>query len=56
VFIGGLENTTEGGQAFSMLDGTLVRFDHVQVADRDVLAYYDSLAPVAPDDLDFQRG
>jgi hypothetical protein len=57
VFIGaGLENTTEGGQAFALLEGTLVRFEHVQVADRDVLAYFDSLRPVAPDDVDFKKG
>jgi hypothetical protein len=56
VFIGALGITTEGGQAFSLLDGTLVRLEHSQVADRDVLAYFDSLRPVAPDDLDFKQG
>ena len=56
VFIGGLGNTTEGGQAFSLLDGTLVRLEHLQVADRDVLAYFDSLRPIAPDDIDFRKG
>ena len=56
VFIGGFGLTTDGGEAFALLDGTLVRFEHVQVADRDVLAYFDALRPVAPDDLDFKRG
>jgi len=56
VFIGSLGLTTEGGQAFSLLDGTLVRLEHTQVADGDVLAYFDALRPVDPDDLDFKQG
>jgi hypothetical protein len=56
VFIGTSESIVDGGEAFALLDGTLVRFEHVQVADRDVLAYYDSLRPVAPDDLNFKEG
>jgi hypothetical protein len=56
VFIGGPGHTTEGGQAFSLLDGTLVRLEHLHVADRDVLAYFDSLRPIAPDDIDFRKG
>jgi hypothetical protein len=56
VFIGALASTTEGGQSFSLLDGTLVRLDHTQVADRDVLAYFDALRPIAPGDLDFKQG
>ena len=55
VFIAGLGNTTEGGQAFALLDGTLVRLASVQVADRDVLAYFDSLRPIAPGDIDFKQ-
>jgi hypothetical protein len=55
VFIGSLGLTTEGGQSFSLLDGTLVRLEHTQVADRDVLAYFDALRPVAPGDLDFKK-
>ena len=56
VFIGSLGLTTEAGQSFSLLDGTLVRLEHTQVADGDVLAYFDALQPVAPDDLDFKQG
>ena len=56
VFVGALGLTTEGGQAFSLLDGTLVRLEHTQVADGDVLAYFDALRPVAPGDLDFKQG
>jgi hypothetical protein len=55
VFVGALDSSTEGGQSFSLLDGTLVRLEHTQVTDRDVLAYFDALRPVAPDDLDFKR-
>jgi hypothetical protein len=55
VFIGGFENSTEGGDAFALLDGTLVRLQYTQVADRDVLAYFDALRPVAPGNLDFKR-
>ena len=56
VFIGALDSSTEAGQAFAVLDGTLVRLEHTQVADRDVVAYFDSLRPVAPGDLDFRKG
>jgi hypothetical protein len=57
VFIGNaLGNSTEGGQAFALLDGTLVRFDHTQIADRDVLAYFDALRPVTPEEIDFKQG
>ena len=55
VFIGGFENSTEGGNAFALLDGTLVRLQSTQIADRDVLAYFDALRPVAPDDLEFKK-
>ena len=55
VFIGSSGRTTGGGQSFSLLEGTLVRLEHTQVADRDVLAYFDALRPVARDDLDFKR-
>ena len=53
---GHLDSSTEAGQAFAVLDGTLVRLEHTQVADRDVVAYFDSLRPVAPGDLDFRKG
>jgi hypothetical protein len=56
VFIGAAPNTTEGGEAFALLDGTLVRLQFTQVADRDVLAYFDALRPVAPDEIDFKKG
>ena len=56
VFIGALNSSTEGGDAFALLDGTLVRLQYTQVADRDLAAYFDALRPVAPEDLDFKRG
>ena len=56
VFIGASETIVDGGDAFALLDGTLVRLEVTQVADRDVLAYFDSLQPVDKDDLDFKRG
>ena len=56
VFIGASETVVDGGEAFALLDGTLVRLEHVRVADPDVLAYFDALRPVAPDELDFKRG
>ena len=55
VFIGSLGLTTEGGQSFALLEGILARLEHTQVADRDVLAYFDALRPVAPGDLNFKR-
>ena len=46
-----------GGEAFSLLDGTLVRLEHTPgLPDGDVLAYFDALRPVAPGDLDFKQG
>jgi hypothetical protein len=33
----------------------VIRFEHVQVPERDVLAYLDSLRPIAPGDIDFKR-
>ena len=56
VFIGALDSATERGQAFSLLEGTLVRLEHGQVADRDLVAYFDALQPVAPEDLEFKKG
>ena len=45
-----------GTHAFAMLDQTLVRLQFDQVADGDVVAYFDSRRPVDPDDLEFKRG
>ena len=56
VFLGTSQTVVDGGEAFALLDGTLVRLAHTQVADRDVLAYFDALEPVAPADLEFKRG
>jgi hypothetical protein len=56
VYLGTLEHLVDGGEAFALLDGTLVRLDYVQVTDRDVLAYFDSLRPIAPDEIDFKEG
>jgi hypothetical protein len=56
VFVGASPAVVGGGEAFSLLDGTLVRMQLTRVADRDVLAYYDSLRPVSKDDLQFKRG
>ena len=56
VYLGTAEPPLVGGEAFALLDGTLVRLQHDQLADRDVLAYFDALRPVAPDDLDFEQG
>jgi hypothetical protein len=56
VFIGVSETIVDGGDAFALLGGTLLRFEVTQVADRDVLAYVDSLQPVDKEDIDFKRG
>jgi hypothetical protein len=56
VFIGASERLADGSDAFALLDGTLVRLEASQVADRDVLAYFDSLRPVDRDELEFKRG
>ena len=56
VFIGRSESVVDGREAFALLGTTLVRLAHVDVADRDVLAYFDSLRPVTPGDLEFKRG
>ncbi len=43
--------------AFALLDGTLVRLEQIDMLpDRDVLAYFDALRPVAADELEFKRG
>jgi hypothetical protein len=47
---------TSGIHAFAMLDQTLVRLQFTQVADGDVVAYFDSLQPIAVEDLEFNRG
>jgi hypothetical protein len=56
MLMGTSQTVVDGGEAFALLDGTLVRLSHTQVADRDVLAYFDSLKPVSPDELEFKRG
>jgi hypothetical protein len=56
VYVGPSETIVDGGDAFAVLGGTLVRLEVSQVAHRDVLAYFDALAPVAKDDLKFKRG
>ena len=56
VFVGAAQSVVNGREAFALLDTTLVRLALVHVDDRDVLAYFDSLEPVGPGDLDFKRG
>jgi len=49
--------TEHGGMAFALLDGTLVRLEQIDMLpERDVLAYFDALQPVAADQLEFKRG
>ena len=49
---------TEGGaMAVALLDGTLVRLEQIDMLpERDVLAYFDALRPVAVEELEFQGG
>jgi hypothetical protein len=54
VFTGPSEGTVDGRDAFALLDGTLVRFISVNVSERDVLAWFDSLRPIEVDDIDFK--
>jgi hypothetical protein len=56
VYLGTAEPPLVGDEAFALLDGTLVRLQHDRLADRDVLAYFDALRPVAPDEIDFKQG
>jgi hypothetical protein len=51
VFLG----LTEGGaMAVALLDGTLVRLEQIDMLpERDVLAYFDALQPVAVQELEF---
>ena len=56
VFIGASGQFVDADDAFALLGSTLVRLEISQVADRDVLAYFDSLHPVDKDDIDFKRG
>lgn len=56
VYLGTAPPPVVGDEAFALLDGTLVRLQHDRLPDRDVLAYFDALRPVAPDDLDFKQG
>ena len=49
--------TERGGIAFALLDGTLVRLEQIEMLpERDVLAYFDALQPVAVDELEFKGG
>jgi hypothetical protein len=56
VYLGTAEPPLVGDEAFALLDGTLVRLQHDRLADRDVLAYFDALRPVASTELDFKQG
>jgi hypothetical protein len=56
VFAGTKGTRIGDAQAFSLLGGTLVRLDHPRLGDRDLLAYFDALRPVAPEELDFKQG
>jgi hypothetical protein len=56
VFVGSSRHVVGLSEAFALLGGTLVRVQHTELADRDVLAFYDSLEPVAADELAFKRG
>ena len=55
VFTGPSKNVVDGSEAFALLDGTLVRFTSFGLAQRDVLAWFDSLRPVDVEDIDFKR-
>jgi hypothetical protein len=47
--------TERGGIAFALLDGTFVRLEQIEtLPERDVLAYFDALQPVAVDELEFK--
>ncbi len=47
--------TERGGIAFTLLDGTLLRLEQIDMLpERDVLAYFDALQPVEPDELEFK--
>ena len=47
--------TERGGIAFALLDGTFVRLEQIEMLpERDVLAYFDALQPVAVDELEFK--
>ncbi len=56
VYLGTSQPPVARSEAFGLLDGTLVRLTHDRLADRRVLAYFDSLRPVTPDDIDFKQG
>ncbi len=56
VYLGTAPPPVTGDEAFALLDGTLVRLQHDRLPDRDVLAYFDALRPVAPGELDFKQG
>jgi hypothetical protein len=46
--------TERGGIAFALLDGTFVRLEQIEMLpERDVLAYFDALQPVAVEELEF---
>ena len=52
VFFG---HTEGGGMAVALLDGTLVRLEQIDmVPERDVVAYFDALRPVAVEELEFE--
>jgi hypothetical protein len=40
----------------ALLDGTLVSVSTSEVSEAEMLAYFDALRPVEPDELEFKRG
>jgi hypothetical protein len=55
VFTGPSEGTVDGRDAIALVDGTLVRLVSVGLPDPAVLAWFDSLRPVAVEDVDFKK-
>ena len=56
VYLGASGRLARGGEAFAVLDGTLARLESSGVAERDVLAWFDALRPIGPEEIDFKRG
>jgi len=54
VYAGASRVTVGGREAFSVLDGTLVRLQSNGVGERDVLTWFDALASVRPADIDWK--
>jgi len=54
VFDAPSDRLVAGNEAYAVLEGTLVRLEYVGLGEPELLAYFDALRPVDPDEIDFK--